>query len=131
MGYYVINGNHSDFRCVQFSDGSDPNSPWNDNFLCHHKSYEDPEFEFSSTGEITGKKCVSLNDPNAAGWDNKYLCMPADSPYNLTFKTEGAEGQSCIQITEPEDSTTWNDNFLCGEQVAFQHDPARRTRRYV
>jgi hypothetical protein len=46
--------------------------------------------KWSNEGNIDDMKCTKIIDPfDPNGWDNDYLCLPNNSPYNLTWSQNG------------------------------------------
>ena len=104
------------YTCVQITEAAEPEShTWNDNFFCSKADKLDPGLSWSSAGSIAGQECVQItetSDPDT--WEDNYLCVPADSPYNFQWNSAGPNaGQECIQWLEGSDPDTWADNYLC------------------
>lgn len=105
--------------CVNVHEASEPAaSAWADNFLCAPK--QSPFiFSCSSTGPIAGKQCVHLNETLdlANSWNDNFICFEARHEFTeagFTFKADGAlPGQRCVNVDEPSDPDTWNDNHFC------------------
>ena len=68
-------------------------------------------------GPISGVKCTQIiesADPH--GWDNNYLCVPNDAPYQFVWSSALAiKGKKCLKWSEPAEywQHTWGDNYLC------------------
>ncbi|XP_066924931.1 uncharacterized protein [Clytia hemisphaerica] len=64
----------ADKRCTRIVEPNDPHG-WDDNYLCvpHWSPYI---FEWSFSGQITGKDCIQWTGSQPVGhrWDNNYLC---------------------------------------------------------
>jgi len=78
----------------------------------------DPGLRWSMAGKIAGQKCINTHeaaDPHT--WEDNFVCLPADSPYNFKWNSAGPlGGLDCIQWLETADPDTWADNYLCAEQ---------------
>lgn len=102
--------------CALLDEPQDPDS-WSDNYLC---TAVDDGLVFSDSGEIDGLKCTHITESADVdhGWDNNFVCVPTDYPWELQWSNAGAiDGQSCVRWNEPADPDTWTDNFLCSTNV--------------
>ncbi len=104
-----ISGKH----CTQISETMDP-ATWDDNYLC---STENHGFAWSGAGPIGGMRCTQIHEaaePSSTTWHDNYLCVPNDSPLQLTWSSAGPiSGKACVQWIEAADPHTWHDNYLC------------------
>ena len=93
---------------------NEPGSPdFNDNRLCWEDDCDNPGFKWSWAGAIPGMKCTRIFDPSNDHWNDNFLCVPQDSPYDFVFSCAGRiPGKACINIHDPGEYD-WHDNFLC------------------
>ena len=110
---FSCNGPVEGQTCVSLNEPEDPNT-WTDNFICTAA----PEgLVFSASGNVEGLECVALTEPSdsqSAVWDDNFVCLPADAPFELAWSFAGPiDGWSCVKFDEPSEDRTWRDNFLC------------------
>ena len=110
---FSCNGPLEGQTCVSLNEPADPDT-WTDNFICTAA----PEgLVFSASGEVEGMECVALTEPSdsqSAAWDDNFVCLPPDAPFELAWSFAGAlDGWSCVKFDEPSEERTWRDNFLC------------------
>ncbi|WP_163868039.1 hypothetical protein [Myxococcus eversor] len=105
-------------HCVAISVPEDPYG-WSNNYLC---SPTDLGFVWhdGSTGVPRPEmRCTIVNERRerfASRWDEKFLCIPHDSPLTITWSSEGPLlGKECVNFKEPEDPHGWEYNYLCLE----------------
>ena len=104
------------YNCVQIRETAEPSKhTWTDNYFCSRKGKANPGIRWSSGGPISGLKCVQIletADPHT--WDDNYLCVPHNSPYNFRWSSaRPVPGLRCIRWVETSDPHTWDDNYLC------------------
>ena len=74
---------------------------------------------WSYAGPIAGMRCTQIREPSEPfwhTWNDNYLCLPSDSPYQLSWHYAGisnVRGSSCVRWLERADPHTWHDNYLC------------------
>ena len=92
-----------------------------------HKTKTFPTIKFCKTlivkyvsnthlGPIRGMKCTQITEsqqPPSHTWDDNFLCVPRNSPFNFVWSERGPiGGKRCIEWREAADPN-WRDNFLC------------------
>ena len=64
-------------------------------------------------------KCTHITDqkqPLSNTWQDNYLCVPHNSPYNFEWSENGTiNGKDCIEWIELADPE-WSNNFLCADE---------------
>jgi len=115
---WSFTGVPSNYDCIQITDTKDPNN-WDDNYFCWLSDRKNPGFKWTSSGMIPGMRCIPIKEPSEPKehtWNDNYLCLPDDCPYNFIWSHFGQiPGKSCMKWAEPSDSHTWDDNYLCAE----------------
>ena len=127
-------------RCTQITEPAEPpRHTWHDNFLCVPR--QSPfEFSWSYAGPIPGLRCLRFNEPaDPHTWHDNFLCWshsqfgyeqppppppPPPPPVGcldrrgpFAWNCAGPiPGMACIQINEPADPHTWQDNFFCSNR---------------
>jgi MYXO-CTERM domain-containing protein len=100
--------------CVSLEEPEDPDS-WHDNVLC---AAMDLGIVWSAAGPVGGMRCTLVDEPGepeAHSWADNYVCLPDDSPYELTWSSEGPiDGSACVRFYESADlEEGWGDNYMC------------------
>ncbi|XP_066927987.1 uncharacterized protein [Clytia hemisphaerica] len=112
----IVNG----WTCIRIIEPSDPIWKNGNSYFCHKAG---PQFRgvgmrWSYAGAIRGMKCFRVfepSEPRHYHWRDNYICVPANSPYNLRFYNSNPKYARCrcVQWLKPSDPHTWRDNWLC------------------
>jgi hypothetical protein len=120
-------------RCTWILETAEPAAHgWRDNFLCLPQ--EAPvHFRWSMAGPLPGVECVQWLEPaDRHTWRDNYLCVsrserdfppPPDGDCrrgtdDFAWYCGGPLPwmKECVQITEPADPHTWEDNYFCSKE---------------
>lgn len=114
---FSCDGAQSGQTCVNISEPSDPHT-WNDNFFCSSRDFG---MRWSHAGPIAGMDCANVAESaesNAAIWADNFMCAPKQSPWKFSWSSAGPiAGRNCVHFNEPADPNSWQDNYLCTENV--------------
>ena len=121
---FSCDGPNGGQHCVNVNEPADPDS-WSDNHFC---SDQDLGMQWSISGPIAGMECINTfenSENHAAEWADNFLCLPPQSPYQLSWSSAGPiAGQSCVHWNEPSDTNSWDDNHVCiVNRTAFTSGP--------
>ncbi|CAB3997792.1 Zinc metallo ase nas-6 [Paramuricea clavata] len=91
---------------------------WKNYYFCSVGSKQRINMKWSDMGTQRGMRCLKVNEPQeSSGWNDNYLCLPADSEYRFQWSHSGPiRGLACIKWFARNGSNGWNDNYLCGQQ---------------
>lgn len=104
-------------RCTRLYEPHD--RLWRNVFLCMKSGKKPVKFRWSYKGRIPQMTCTRIYSPTKhyyRGWNDNYLCVPRDSPYNFKWSVGRAlTGYKCLEWKYPADRRWGEDKFLCSK----------------